>query len=294
MKKIDRGGYEVAFLGFGKKKEVKLDESLDIPPVPPPGLEEKEVPEAKVSEEEFPPEFEKFSEVKNPIPTKKIEDLPPLPDIEGEISVPTLPPSLDIKSEEEGFKIPLPIEEGMDLPPLPEIKEEIPKAPVFNKKVPKAKKKFKLPFMRAKKKAVVNKGLELPPLPMIEEELPEFPAMPGEVVSIKPEAEPILPFEEEIKIEEPKPEDFMAAPVQTERVDRRIGEVSKPLFIVIDRFKEIVVDIKDTKTDLKEFGELLAVLGEERYEEKLYSKLRGGLIDVQKKLQFIDKSLFKG
>ena len=122
--KCKRGGYEVAFLNFLKKKGANIDENLDIPPVPPPGIGFKGLPEPKFSEEEF-PEMNGLPLKKKGFKQGKL-DLPPLPDIDDDFSeefdipkpnryekIPALPslgegfpemPNLDAKPEERSFK----------------------------------------------------------------------------------------------------------------------------------------------------------------------------------------------
>ena len=74
---------------FKKKEELKLDDALDIPPLPPIGFDDKEAGTEAILEEELPamPKME------------KLEDLPPLPDIYE--SVP------DLKEPEELPDIPV-------------------------------------------------------------------------------------------------------------------------------------------------------------------------------------------
>ncbi|MFH2027665.1 MAG: hypothetical protein ABIJ08_00865 [Nanoarchaeota archaeon] len=85
-----------------KKKEVLLDESMDMPPAPPlgMGMEEPELPETDISTEEF-PDISRLSEFKSKPSAKKEEkimELPPIPEI-NEFEMPSEIGSKGIREE---------------------------------------------------------------------------------------------------------------------------------------------------------------------------------------------------
>ncbi len=75
----------MSFLGLGKKKK-NINEKLDVPPMPPPGMEQKEFPEIPPSQEEFPPLVDTVSA------NEKQPEIPSLDDIPGPGSDFNLPP----------------------------------------------------------------------------------------------------------------------------------------------------------------------------------------------------------
>lgn len=142
---------------------------------------------------------------------------------------------------------------------------------------------------------------ELPPLP--EEEVPEMPEIPEEGAEF-PE---IPPFPEETEVPLPEVgEEEIPRPIEplrpvaermipSTRVTRPLEKaVKKQRFITIDEFRQIRGDISSTRGILKKassfFSKLERVKGSE---DKGYAELCNSLQDIQEKIVFINKTLFK-
>lgn len=263
----------MAFLKFMKKREGLLsDIDLDMPPEPPKMFEEGISIEEPIDEELMPSPRIKPKKLKTK--EEELPELPPLPEMEEEM--PPLP-----EEEELG---PLP-----ELPPLTEepSKEfeewlELPPPPQFGKK-----KKGFFSFLKPKKKVEelelpkLEETLEMPPLPSVEEEFPEIPPLLEEEKISLPEEKPIIAPTEPLK------------PVTKEG----IKEVEKPVkkkFITIDDFRQIQADISNAKSILKDVGDLFDRLEEVKSSgDKEYFGLYHNLKDIQAKIMFVDRVLFK-
>ena len=204
------------FLKKGKKEKV-LDESLDVPPLPPSMKGKMPVGKfkgAQLPKEDF-PQF-KFHEERPMHPKAKFHDL---------------------YTEEPELKIP-------DLPPLEEESKFVPKPPVKETPLPK-------------------KGL------------------------IKPEFKG--PFEEEAEhdITEKKIPPSTVHPV---RKHARKG----PRYVSLSNFREMLGDITTLRKNLRRSDELLQNLFRSREEkDRDFEKWNNIMEDMQKKLIFIEKTLFK-
>lgn len=119
-----------------KKKEVKLDDNLDLPPVPPPGLETKDMIEDEaISEEEFLP---KEKVAKKPVISKKTPKMNLPPDLDGGLpEFPTIPelPKDDMLTEVQEHIAPpvqaAPVEKKVAEP----VNKEVPKPVVHDEPV---------------------------------------------------------------------------------------------------------------------------------------------------------------
>lgn len=279
----------MAFLNFKKKRgELPADMDLDLPPEPPKFMDEEISAERPLDEELMPvPEPKKGLRGKAAKGRKEeLPELPPLPDIEEEL--PPLPdegedieemPSLEEPTEEPG-------EEGLELPPPPGRWEE--KRGLFS-------------FFKTKK---ADKDL---PLPRIDEEIPEMPPMPESMemegppeMPIKEKEEISMPWLEEEPISVPariispkKTEKPAAEPLkQAERTEERI--IPKTKFITIEEFKHIEGDANSARDSLKDIDALSSKFEEvKEIGDKEYAMLRENLQDIQRKIMFIDKELFK-
>lgn len=267
----------MAFLNFMKKREeLPSDIDLDMPPEPPKMMEEEILTEEPIDEELMPLKKTKPKKLKVKAPKEeKLPELPPLPEVGGE-EFPALPPL----PEEE--KKPLP-ELAEKLPPLPEEKPEelgeLPPPPQIGKE-----KKGFFSFLKPKKAA------EKLPLPKIEEEIPAVPPLPGAGEEFP--AIPPLPEKEEVlpKLEKEIPVPKLIEPLKPEPEK----PIIKQKFITIDDFRQIQGNISDTKGILKGIDDFFTKLEEVKgIGDKEYLELNNSLQDIQRKIMFVDKTLFK-
>ena len=168
-----------------------------------------------------------------------------------------------------------------------------------------------LNFLKKKEEVIVDEKLDVPPAPPpgLEEEIKgpgadiseeEFPK------SIKePEEKKLLPDIEEMP-EFPSLPDIEEAPaaaspkqeLKEEPVLEKVEEVaetekgSKPIFLRMSGFKAVLNDINEIRAELKEFEKATYVISEED-ENRLYDTWKNNLINVQRKLKFVDKTLFE-
>lgn len=218
---------------------------------------------------------------------KKVKELPPL----------DLPPS-PTRIEQKGFG---------DLPPLPPI-----------------------PRPGAVKQEGYMHLQELPPLPKLEEtagkaeEMPEFPELPElpELPEIEHEENkeemPSWHFEEEAKpAEAPKPIEehelfkgfesltpenlpHIEAPkplkeIKFEPIEERQFHDLRPLFVKSDDYKEIMKGIQEIKAKANESDAILVNLNEiKNQKDKEFQKIHSQIADIQRKLVYVDKTVFGG
>ena len=201
-----------------------------------------------------------------------LDTLPPPPDFGGKL------PELDV-----------PPQPGEDLGKLP----ELPELPDIEENVPEEKPLSDLDFPK-------ESDLDLPPLPdfgtktVVEE--PKLPPRP--LFGMK------KPLMEEIH--ETKPEMIMPRPEikhyeKLERVAVTEGrailqhkEAKGPIYIRIDRFRNILSGTSDIKNNLKTASESITKMDEiDENRDKVFDKWHNIMMDLQKKLIFVDKTLFK-
>lgn len=270
---VEVKGWRMVFLNFMKKREeLPTDIDLDIPPEPPKMMEE-DVPIEEPIDEELMPKAKSKKVKEKALKAKKRElpELPPLPKMEEEElsalpeeeefgKLPELPPLPEEKSEELG---------ELDLPPPPEIKNE--KRGFFSFLKPKkAAKELGLP-------RIEEEIPEMPTFPEVSEEFPEIPPLSKEkeIPTIPQSVEPLKPV-----AEKPMPEIKEIKPVKK--------------FVTINDFRQIQSDIGGTKDILKGVDGIFSKLEEvKNIGDKEYVELRNGLQDIQRKIMFVDKVLFK-
>ena len=214
-------------------------------------------------------------------------ELPPIPRIEepGEMA----------EEEEKAFPLPpLPSEVPGELPPTPEMEElETPKI-----EVPKAQK-----IERAKPEKIwVEEAEKEMPAPR-----PEFPTISGKAEEFVPEKIPPLEGipeapefkpEEAEEIERPEPE-MPSIEAETPSVYAEPEEQAKPkkrgpLYIRSDRFKAVIDDIDQIRTKFKEEDDIFFRISDiKNSQDQLFEDFRQSLEDIQRKLLFIDRSLFE-
>ena len=72
-------------------------------------------------------------------------------------------------------------------------------------------------------------------------------------------------------------------------------QFGRALYIEVEQFRDMMTDLAKTRSDLKRMETVMEhMLATEANRDKDYAKSRGILNDTQRKLVFIDKTLFKG
>ena len=159
-------------------------------------------------------------------------------------------------------------------------------------------------------------GEEIPPPPPLDEEgLQPFPG-PEEREELPPLPE-MPEFEEEFAEEEAKLQELTQLPRKAEAPASRSpplpprAEVSQkplappqpridvqeavPIFVRANQFKDILKGINVVKVNLKKSDDVLLRLDDlENSKEREFTKWRSEMEDIQNKIMFIDKILFKG
>jgi|TARA_B100001971_G_C18208994_1_gene549425 hypothetical protein len=209
-------------------------------------------------------------------------------------------------------KLEMPFEGDLDMPPPPPIgiKDELPPMPKFNEKP------FSMPEEKIK---------TLPDLEQIEPEthmgaLPKPPEIPELGGKVKPHTIEELPELPEIPVERPQePMIHKFKPPKSMPLMHKIRQVSplekmekaavragkevlkhepaplKPIFLRVETFKDIRKDISVIRNGLKNNDEVLTKLGNTKNaKDNEFNKWQKTMEDVQKKMMFIDKNLFKG
>ena len=224
-------------------------------------------------------------------------------DLETEnLDVPPAPPDFEEKPGE------LPeLPEIPELPELPELEpiSELQKKPEGILGVPDILKEFP----STKEKPIPEfKAPKIPPA-RVPEPIPKEPIGPIPIETPKPlfgirepeKQKPII--KEDIPIHAPKLdikpeispyEIFERAAVREEGDLLAHKEAKSPIFIRVDRFRNILTGISTIKSKLKMANESLIKLNEiDENRDKEFEKWRNVIVDLQKKLIFIDKTLFK-
>lgn len=195
-----------------------------------------------------------------------------------ELDLPPAPPSL------EGF-------EENEMQGFPEFPEEKISAP-----------EPKFDFGR-EEMLLENEPLEMPELPEMEE-MPAAMQPKAPVPSMPPISAPVQqapqPAKEEIVPEEPRFTPLGAYPKMDERLFSREKKLlherpaGKTIYVKIDKFKAALGSINVVRSDLRKSEDALMKLESiKNSKDRAFDKVRNSLDDLQKKLIFIDKTLFK-
>ena len=195
-------------------------------------------------------------------------DVPPMP---------PEPPSM----EEKGFE---------DLPELPEIPES--DEALFGmeeKKKPISEIKIPLQQTMRVKEAVLQQPVSFKPIEDIktdfEMQRPEepMPQIKEDIPEMKPEHRRASPYER-----------FSRAAVMEERSILKNKDAKGPIFMRVDKFRNVLRNISEIRGSLKVSNEILSKLNEiDANAEKDFEKWKNVMTDLQKKLVFVDKTLFK-
>ena len=141
-------------------------------------------------------------------------------------------------------------------------------------------------FRRFKKKEILEKGLEVPSVPSTKEELPS----PKDIAAISAVKE---------AVEKPKPlsmeqmEETAVKQQKEELEEREDLRLTKPLFIPADSYKELLEDLGLARGILKENDDIIErVIDFKEDQDKEFNRWESQFKDMQKRLIFIDKTLF--
>lgn len=143
---------------------------------------------------------------------------------------------------------------------------------------------------------------ELPELPQIEEEpelkMPEIPkAFPKEIPDVSPHVTEEIPKKPEIPRFKPErfvpEEDTAKKPVARPRAYGESHEITKPIFIKLNSYRNVLDEIEVIKGHLNSFEEVsLRLDGLKDGKDKKFARWNDIFKDMQKKLIFVDKTLF--
>ena len=201
-----------------------------------------------------------------------------------ELDLPPAPPPLDDKEfGAQGF------DGGMEFPEFPEDKISAPKEPSFD-------------FGREEMPELENEPLEMPELPEMEERpvamQPKTPVS-GMPPITAPVQQALQPAKEEIAPEEPR-----FTPLGYPKMDERLFSrekkslherpAGKTIYVKVDKFKAALGSINVVRSDLRKSEDALMKLESiKNSKDRAFDKVRNSLDDLQKKLIFIDKTLFR-
>ena len=133
-------------------------------------------------------------------------------------------------------------------------------------------------FKNKPKQDSALKGMDIPSAPSTKEELPSFPSQ-------KETKEGISPLERAEK-----------EAVKSQQIELDVRDdltLKKPIFVYIDLYKEMLKEISLIKNNTKEGSDNLARIDEFREDqEKEFKKWGTQIKDIQKKLTYVDKTLF--
>ena len=185
---------------------------------------------------------------------------------------------------------------------------------IFFKKKEDVKKEEKLPELPSLKPEPNSKaGLTPSPLksevehirpierlniPKFEERpLPQFPKMVQEEPTYEAEKTKKLPEFPDVKnipAEEKFFEEESVYEVGQEVEELKERAPVRPVFVEVERFKDVLDDLNSAKILLKDGAEIMSKLEEIRLEkDKNFDKWKTQLEDIQRKLIFIDRTLFE-
>lgn len=165
-----------------------------------------------------------------------------------------------------------------------------------------------LKFLKKKEGGVSEEeDLDIPPTPpaigdkdlgirSLGEELPEPPELP-ELPELGEEPKETLMGDVEPEIPSFEPERFEEEPIKEEIPPHieisKHKEITKPIFPKLSHYKEVLDNIEIIKDNLNNFEEASIRLDELKdIKDKKFTKWDDHFKDLQKKLDFVDKTLF--
>lgn len=204
-----------------------------------------------------------------------------------ELDLPPAPPSLD--TEEFGADF----DKGMELPEIPDFPEEKISAPEqkfdWEKEMPAEQGIEELQqgnFAAGPMPHISAPSATVPPEPVqpIKPDMPSFPAMAPEQPA--PESPRFTPLDDY-----PKMERRLFAQEKRALKERPAG---KAIYVKVDKFKAALGSINVVRSDLRKSEDALMKLENiKNSKDRSFDRIRNSLDDLQKKLIFIDKTLFK-
>ncbi len=187
-------------------------------------------------------------------------------ELQEELDIPPPPPpgAEDLGLTSIGEELPPPPpsdEEGLPPFPGPEEREELPPLP----EMPEFEEEF------AEEEAKLREFTSLPP--KAESQASELPPLPPRAeASLKISQKPLAPPQPRMDIQE-----------------------AMPIFVRANQFKDILKGINVVKVNLKKSDDVLLRLDDlENSKEREFTKWRSEFEDIQNKIMFVDKILFKG
>jgi len=144
-------------------------------------------------------------------------------------------------------------------------------------------------FFKPKSKKEGRKELLIPEAPRSKEELPTFPT-PEEIPEIRKEV-----VKEKRGFSVLEKAESMAVNEQQEELDERDElKLKKPIFVYLDSYKEMMNELTVVQNTLKEGADSLVRVAEfKEDQDKEFNKWDAQLKDVQRKLTYVDRRLFK-
>ena len=193
--------------------------------------------------------------------------------------------------------------ESLDLPPAPPSMDdfddklpEMPEFPELNEKIP-APEFPKFDFNEEK-------------IPQMDDKLAsqDFPEMEEDTVPIEPISMPQgnatqplpQPMPEHEEIASQQEEMQLSEPIKTERrlfrhKIRRESLGRKEVYVRVDKFKAMLQSISMMRSDLRKSEEALLKLENiKNAKDRSYERVKSSISDLQNKLIFVDKTLFRG
>jgi len=189
---------------------------------------------------------------------------------------------LKFLKKSRGEKLEMPFDD-LDIPPPPPVAKELPPMPKFDF----SKNEEKMPEF----------GMDEEIEPEINEEMPE--EVPEELPEEMPrfEEKPVIPKRAPMLTARKMPFERMekAAVMEEKSILRHEAVSAKPIYIKLGTFRGIRKSMSVIKNDLKNADETLVKLQHRKdVHDKEFTKWQKTMEDLQKKVIFIDKTLFKG
>ena len=195
---------------------------------------------------------------------------------EDELDLPPAPPPLENSQQDFDFN-----EKFQDVPDFSDIKapDEV---------------KFDLPDLDMGQ----EKDSDLPSLPDFEEQTP-IPTIRAPTPATVPEPIPIptpqMTTPEDVEEEQPAQASAKPRRLFRSEKDYEVQATRKDIYVKVDIFRAALGNINIIRNDLRKSEEALMKLENlKSAKDRSFEKVKSSLNDLQKKLIFIDKTLFKG
>jgi len=211
-----------------------------------------------------------------------------------ELDLPPAPPPLEGAEPDfgaSGFEEKLP-----ELPEFPEFDERI--------SAPREMPKFDFPEDEKMQDMGKDEMPDFPSFPEMEDAETYAPPVSAPLQPVRvsaPQTEPSIPQMQEQEESQEESEQSSFYPKMSgrlfahERINLRQRSNVKTIYVKIDNFKATLGSINIVRSDLRKSEEALNKLESiKNAKDRSFDKVRASLDDLQKKLIFIDKTLFKG